>query len=85
MQRRTDRTSYPPRQLNSLWGSVQATGFLPTASSCPRARRGMLARAGSGQGLQDQLEEVEAAVVSPVCSGKRFHGLEKGAGQEESK
>lgn len=26
-----DRTSYPPRQLNSLWSSAQTTGYLPTA------------------------------------------------------
>lgn len=80
MQRRTDRASYPPRQQNSLRDSAQAIGYLPTASSCPGHCRGELATAGSGQGLQDHLEEVEAAVVSPVCSGERLRGLEKGAG-----
>lgn len=37
----------------------------------------MLAGAQSGQ---EQLEEMETAAVSPACSGKRFWGLEEGAG-----
>lgn len=62
-----------PIQAQALHKALAASH----SPSLPWAPRGELAGAG---GLQDQLEEVEAAVVSPNCSGKRFHGLEKGAG-----
>ena len=80
-----------PIQTRALHKAAAAShsSFLPPA---PRAE---LAGASSSPGLQDQLEEVEAAVVSPVCTGDRFRGPEKGAGwvavtgeesgQEESK
>jgi len=65
---------------NGLWDSMRATGYLPTAPPCPRHPGESLQELGLAQGLQDQLEEAEAAVISPVCSGEKFWDLEKGAG-----
>lgn len=85
-------TPCPPRRWEKCRGrlaeeamhpdSLTACGALckPLAMSPELLATGELAGAQLGQGFQEQLKEMETAVVSPVCSGKSFWGLEKGAG-----